>query len=105
MKIRDVVDGQSRERCRVEKVEAPKKSVELFGDIEGGKDYEWLLCKFKPMGVLLVEYGCYFDKYGNLCSNDVHLAPSFFKYLGETVHVKVGCGFSLPESDWLKYEM
>jgi hypothetical protein len=21
------------------------------------------------------------------------------------VHVKVGCGFSLPESDWLKYEM
>ncbi len=54
------------------------------------------------MAQLLSEYDSWFDKYGNLVTDHGHLAPSYFGHLGLKFSVKKGCGFSLPESDWLR---
>ena len=48
------------------------------------------LIKFKSMQEILLTEAAYFDKYGNLCVNNIHargevehLAPTYFSYLGK----------------------
>lgn len=103
MKILDVVDGGSRGRCPVREITAPVKSEELY-EGEGGQDYEWVRVTFSTMQKLIIKYDCFFDQYGNLCSEHGAIAPYSFKYLGKTLDVKVGCGFSMDETDWIKEE-
>lgn len=95
-------NGAPQQPCTVELVTAPKKSAELFGEQASGSNYEWVLVEFYYMEELIDKYQCWFDRYGNLCSEHGHLAPSFFKYLGEKVHVKKDSGFGMSETDWLK---
>ena len=102
IKIIDINDGPPQKPCKTAERIAPKKCAELFGEEAGGENYEWVLTTFYSMREVLKLHSCWFDKYGNLCSEHGHLAPSFFKYLGTRVHVKIGCGFSMPKSDWLK---
>lgn len=102
IKIFAISDGSPQAPCKIIKRVAPKKSAELFGEEAGGENYEWELVTFLKMEQVLKKYHCWFDRYGNLCSIHGHLAPSFFKYLGTRVHVKLGSGFGMRETDWLK---
>ena len=102
MKIKTVKRGGSMEQCHIQEVEAPVKSAELYPE-EAGQPYKWVEIKTKSMQTILSEYDCWFDCYGNLVSEHGHVAPSHFPDLGRTFHVKNGCGFSLPETAWIRY--
>ena len=56
----------------------------------------------KSLPEIMLSNDCWFDGYGNLISKYGKLSPAFFNELGKTITVNVGCGFSLPETDWLK---
>lgn len=104
MKYRQILGSGGRRKCTPhEQDRFPKKSGELYPEDPGG-DYEWMRIQMKTMPQVLEEYDCFFDCHGNLCSEHGHLAPSYFNEMGHTFDVKVGCSFSLPETDWLVIE-
>lgn len=64
---------------------------------------EWVEIQTKSLKEIMSENVWWFDCYGNFCTKHGHLAPAHFADLGMTFSVKKGCGFSLPETKWLRH--
>lgn len=72
-------------------------------EIPDTEQENWTYIRLKSMAEILQDPKCFFDTHGNLCREPgEHVAPNHFCHLGKEFHVKVGCGYSLPETDWLK---
>ena len=84
--------------------------VELKEEIFDTKAYEdsWgseaklMLLQYKTMSQLIEENPDYFfDKHGNFCDNKGNtFAPSYFCYLGQTVHSHYVVNGIIPQDTW-----
>ena len=97
MKITKVKRNSSGQPCEYEEFDAP------YAFDDDSEPYQWIKIRTKSMTDLMLEFDCWFDCYGNLCSDKGLLAPSHFADLGRTFHVAIGCGWDL-NSDWIRYD-
>ncbi len=79
---RNPVKTKNQEFCN-------EKYKETWGEYHQG----WVRVKIKTMETLFKENpNAFFDKYGNLCFENDHLAPFHFCYLGQVIDLPIGCG-------------